>query len=130
MAALIPKLALWYDVDASEGAYIETGLDLRVPILPVANIYLGALAGWSAGQGVNGSEPSQLAHFQTDGLTHLDLSAAASFWVWKGFSLAPALHVQFGEDAATQRTGADDSADLKVWFALALSWAHELGASP
>ncbi|NIN71883.1 MAG: hypothetical protein GTO46_08135, partial [Gemmatimonadetes bacterium] len=42
--ALIPKVSLWYDIDAIEGAYVETSIDLRVPILPVAYMYIGALA--------------------------------------------------------------------------------------
>lgn len=127
--ALIPKLKIWYDLDAIEGAYIETSVDVRVPILPVAYMYLGALAGWSAGQAVSESAPSQPAYFEKDGLTHVDISAWASFRVGRGFSLAPELHVQINGDAATKRTLADDSAGAKVWFEIAASWAYDSGGS-
>jgi hypothetical protein len=125
--ALIPKVKLWYDIDAIEGAYVETSIDLRLPILPIAYMYIGALAGWSAGQAVRESAPSQPAYFEKDGLTHVDISTWASFQVGRGLSLAPELHIQINEDAATKRTPADDSAGVKVWFEIALSWAHDFG---
>jgi hypothetical protein len=109
--------------------YIETSIDIRVPILPVAYMYIGALAGWSAGQALSESAPSELGYFETDGLTHVDISVWSSFQVGRGLSLAPELHVQVNEDAATKRTLADDSAGVKVWFEIALSWAHDIGGS-
>lgn len=126
-AALIPRLAVWYDVGAIDGAYIETSVDLRVPILPMASMYIRALAGWSAGQGVSDSDPSRLANFAADGLTHVDFSVWGSYRIGKGLSLAPALHVQVNEDAATRSTNANDSRDVKVWFTVALSWSRDLG---
>jgi hypothetical protein len=125
--ALIPKVKFWYDIDAIEGAYIETSIDLRVPILPVAYLYIGALAGWSAGQAVQEAAPSQPVHFEQDGLTHVDISAWASFRLGRSLSLAPELHVQINEDPATKRTLADDSAGVKTWFEIAVSWAAEFG---
>ncbi|MGD2218221.1 MAG: hypothetical protein PVJ64_15795 [Gemmatimonadales bacterium] len=125
--ALIPKVSLWYDIDAIRGAYLETSVDLRVPVLPVAYMYVGALAGWSAGQAVRETAPSRTAYFETDGLTHVDISAWASFRVGRGLSVAPELHAQINEDAVTKRTLAVDSAAVKVWFRIALSWAHQFG---
>lgn len=128
MAVWFPKLAVWYDLGALEGAYVETSASLRLSILPMASLYLGALAGWSAGQATNDSDPSQPSYFESDGLTHVDLSTWGSYRIGRGFTLAPALHVQLNIDEATKRTRPSESQDVKVWFTIALSWSHELGA--
>ncbi len=72
----VPRVAVWIDVSRVRGAYIETSLDLRVPVLPsydpIIAAYLSALAGWSAGQEIDRQNPDQAAYFSGAGLTHLD----------------------------------------------------------
>jgi hypothetical protein len=128
---LKPKLKAWYDIDYTKGAYLEGSLDLRVPLLParlgaLRSLHLSALAGWSAGQETNESDPSEGAHFEKAGLTHVDLSAWSSFVVAPDWSIAAEFHFQINDDPATRRTGANPEAekDTKVWFALSVSWAH------
>ena len=127
---LSPKLAVWYDVDRVKGAYIETSATLQVPILPVGSIYLTGLAGWSAGQGASGTTGGESANFADDGLTHIDLSTWASFFVAEHLSVAAVFHFQFNVDDATRVTSADPrelDQETKAWIGLAVSWAHELG---
>ncbi len=131
---LKPKLAVWYDVERVKGAYIETSLDLRVPLLPLRlgplrSIHLSGLAGWSAGQESNEEEPSGGANFADPGLTHLDLSLWASFVLVDGLSMAPAFHFQVSQDESTRRTSldpADADRSTKVWFTLSVSWSHAI----
>lgn len=77
----VPRVTLWYDVDRIRGAYIETRVDLRVPVLPsydpVLALYLCTLAGWSVGQEVDENRPGQPAYFREAGLTHIDLGLEA-----------------------------------------------------
>jgi hypothetical protein len=127
-----PKLAVWYDVDNVDGAYLETSADLQVPFLPIASLYVTGLAGWSLGQDVSGGNPTT-GYFAEDGLTHVDLSAWTSFLIGGGFSIASALHVQFNRDASTKVTSAhadDSDRSTKVWFSLAVSWVHNLALAP
>lgn len=129
---LKPKLAVWYDVEDVKGAYIETGLDVRVPLLPLRlgplrSIHLSGLAGWSAGQESNEDEPSEGAYFADPGFTHLDLSLWASFVVINGLSMAPAFHFQVNRDESTRRTSleaADADRSTKLWFTLWVSWSY------
>lgn len=126
------KLAVWYDVDNVDGAYVETSADLQIPFVPVASLYVTGLAGWSLGQEVSGANPTT-GYFADDGLTHVDLSAWTSFRIGHGLSIASALHVQLNRDASTKLTSADPAdsdRSSKVWFSLALSWVHSLGVTP
>ncbi len=132
---LKPKLKAWYDIDYTKGAYLEGSLDLRVPLLParlaaLRSLHLTALAGWSAGQETNESNPSEGAHFAEAGLTHVDLSAWSSFVVAPDWSIAAEFHFQINDDPATKRSGAgfDSEKDTKVWFALFISWAHRFSS--
>jgi hypothetical protein len=42
--AFVPEVSVWYDVDKVDGAYVDTGLDYRVPTLPsrspILSLYL------------------------------------------------------------------------------------------
>lgn len=51
---VVSELSVWYDFDRVDGAYVETGGDLRVPTLPshspIISLYLTARTAWSIGQ--------------------------------------------------------------------------------
>jgi hypothetical protein len=48
-----------------------------VSAIPRFPVTVGALAEFSAGQGVNRSDAGEVANFADNGFTHLDLSATA-----------------------------------------------------
>ena len=134
-APLSPFVNLYYDVDKIKGAYFEGGVTHSLPASETVSIELGALAGLSAGQGVNDSDPTELANFFDDGFTHLDLSAGTSFSAGP-LSIAPTLHLIIGIDDATKITKFDDtgftpvSKDAKLWGGVSLGWSKALGPEP
>lgn len=133
---LTPKLGAWYDLDYSEGAYLEGSLDLRVPLLPLRlaalrSLHLTALAGWSIGQELSESNPSAGAHFDEAGLTHVDLSAWSSFVVALDWSVSAAFHFQISADPATKRVRGEPAAEseTKWWLSIVASWSHRFGSA-
>lgn len=132
---LSPFLNLYYDVDKIKGAYLEGGVSHSFPASEEVSIDLGALAGLSAGQGVNDSDPDEFANFIEDGFTHVDLSAGASFSAGP-ISIAPVLHLIIGIDDATKITKFDDTGlspvlnDTKLWGGVSLGWSKALGPEP
>jgi hypothetical protein len=134
-APLSPFVNLYYDVDKIKGAYIEGGASHSFPASEKVSIDLGALAGISAGQGVNDSDPDEFFNFVDDGFTHLDLSAGASFSAGP-LSIAPVLHLIIGIDDATKVTKFESdgltpvSKDAKLWGGVSLGWSKALGPEP
>lgn len=124
---LNPKLAAWYDVDKVKGLYLEGSVSHGIP-LGAATLTLGALGGYSAGQGAKAGEN---ANFADDGFTHLDLSAAVGFSAGP-ISITPSFHFVFNNDDATKitkftSTGVNQK-DTKIWGGVTLSWSKALGA--
>jgi hypothetical protein len=128
---LNPKVAAWYDVDKVKGAYFEGSISHTIqPPNQKFSIVLGALAGLSAGQGVNNSKPDESFNFADNGFTHLDLSAAVPFTAGP-LSINPVVHmVVTGDDATkfTSPTNLDKS--VKFWAGGTISWSKALGAAP
>lgn len=120
-----PKVSIYYDVDKIRGAYIEGGVSHGVPI-GAATLTLGALAGFSAGQEVNNSDPEELANFAESGLTHIDLSVAMAFSAGP-LSITPSVHLVHANDEFTKFTSLDKKHDVKVWGGVTISWAKALG---
>jgi hypothetical protein len=123
---LNPKLSVYYDVDKIKGAYIEGSISHGVP-LGAATLTVGALAGFSAGQEVNTSKPSELANFSESGHTHLDLSAAVGFSAGP-LSITPSLHLVHANDEFTKFTSINKKHDMKLWGGVTISWSKALGA--
>ena len=134
-APLSPFLNLYYDVDKVKGAYFEGGVSHSLPASENVSIDLGALAGVSAGQGVNDSDDTEFANFLDDGFTHVDLSAGTSFSAGP-LSISPVLHLIIGIDDATKVTKfeADGltpvSKDAKLWGGVTIGWSKLLGPEP
>jgi hypothetical protein len=129
---LNPKLAVWYDVDKIKGAYFEGSISHSIqPKDQPFSVTLGALAGFSAGQGINDDPTSDESfNFADDGFTHLDLSAAVPFATGP-LSISPAVHVVITGDDATKFTSPSDlDKDVKVWFGGTISWSKALGEAP
>jgi hypothetical protein len=132
-APLSPKLAVWYDVDKVKGAYFEGSISHSLPASEKVSVTLGALAGFSAGQGAKAGE---LNNFVDDGFTHLDLSAGVPFSAGL-LSFSPALHFVITGDENTKFTKKDpasltgfNSKDVKLWGGVTISWSRALGKAP
>ena len=129
---LSPKLSVYYDVDKIKGAYIEAGVSQGFSLTPALPLTLGALAGFSAGQEVNSSDPNELANFNESGLTHVDLSLSLPFSAGP-VSINPAFHFVILNDEFTKITKTTssppfvDQADTKIWFGATISWGHDFG---
>ncbi len=120
---LSPQVAAYYDVDKIKGLYLEGSIGYGIPLSESVSLSLGALAGLSAGQGVNDSDPSESANFSGNGLTHVDLSASTEFMAGP-FAISPALHVQFSGDEYTKfNKPSKPDESVKLWFGVTLSWA-------
>lgn len=126
---LAPKLAAWYDVDKVKGAYLEASVGQAVSAIPGFPITFGALAGFSAGQGVNSSDPTQVANFADDGFTHLDLSATGALAAGP-VTIAPTVHFYVLHDEFTKVTRPGRTRDVKAWAGLTLTWSRPLTSVP
>ncbi len=127
---LVPRIALWVDVSRVRGAYFETSLDLRVPVLPsyepVIAAYLSALAGWSAGQEINRQSPDEAAYFGDAGLTHLDFGLDVAVGRNQRY-VTLELHVLAAQDGGA-RAEPGTSRNASWWLGLGFSDSVVLGA--
>jgi len=126
---LAPKLAAWYDVDKVKGAYLEASVSQPVSVIAKFPVTLGALAGFSAGQGVNASDPTQVANFAGNGFTHLDLSASGALAAGP-VTIAPTAHFYILNDAFTKVTRLGTTRDVKAWAGVTLTWTRPLATVP
>jgi Bacterial protein of unknown function (Gcw_chp) len=131
---LAPKIAMWYDIDKIKGAYFEGSISHDFAASEKVAVTLGALAGFSAGQGVS-DNLDESANFIDDGFTHLDLSAAVPFSAGP-LSITPAVHFVVTGDEITkvtkfnETTGLPNRKDVKVWFGGTIGWSRGFGATP
>lgn len=126
---LSPKLAAWYDVDKVDGLYLEGSIAQPLVAIPRFPVTLGALAGFSAGQGVNESDPAEIANFEGNGLTHVDLSATGALAVGP-VTVSPTLHVLILNDEFARVTKPGVTNDVKAWGGLTLTWSKALTNAP
>ena len=119
---LNPKLAVYYDVDKVNGAYLEGTVSHAVP-LGGMSLNLGALAGFSAGQAESAED---INNFAENGFTHLDLSAGMPIPAG-GLSITPVLHFLVNGDAVTKITSPTDESDVKLWGGVTIGWSRALG---
>jgi hypothetical protein len=128
---LSPELSIYYDVDKIKGAYFEAGVSHSLAASEKVSIDLGAIAGFSAGQGVPDDPLSdESSNFEGDGFTHLDLSAGVPFTAG-AVSITPALHFVINGDERTKITSPSDlDKDTKLWGGVTLSWSKALGPEP
>jgi hypothetical protein len=126
---LVPKLAAWYDVDKVKGFYLEGSVAQSVAGIPGFPLTFGALAGFSAGQGVNQDDPSEIANFADDGLTHVDLSASGALSAGP-VTISPTVHLLLLNDEFTQITKPGTTKDAKAWAGVTLTWSKALTETP
>ena len=117
----------WHDVDRIRGSYVETGLDLRVPVLPsrhpIVGLYLVSLAGWSLGQETDRAKPEEPAYFSASGLTHVDLGLDVRVGGELRY-LSTEIHVVFRPDSGAR--GSANSGEA-WWLGVGASDAWILG---
>jgi hypothetical protein len=126
---LAPKVAAFLDVAKVKGLYVETSLAQTVSGIKGFPITFGALAGWSAGQGVNADELTEIANFAEDGLTHLDLSATGALAAGP-ITLAPTAHLVIPSNEFAKVTRPGVTHDVKGWLGLTLTWSKPLTPAP
>jgi hypothetical protein len=121
---LNPKLAIYYDFDKVNGAYLEGSVSHAVP-LGGTSLNLGALAGLSAGQAESAEDVN---NFAENGFTHLDLSAGVPISAGL-LSVTPVVHFLINGDQATRITSPSDDSDVKLWGGVTISWSRALGVT-
>lgn len=121
---LAPSLAAYYDFVRVRGTYVEGALHHTVPASKRVAVTLGAAAGLSAGQG---TDPAgrQTAYFAGSGLTHVDLSAVAT-WTAGAMTVAPSIHGLLLRDPATRLTAPDERHAYRVLLGVSVGWARAL----
>jgi hypothetical protein len=125
VSPLSPKLSAWYDVDKVDGLYLEGSLSQTVAGIPGLPITLGALAGFSAGQGINQADPAEIANFGKNTLTHVDLSATGALGVGPVI-VSPTVHLLILNDDFARITKPGVAKDAKAWAGVSLSWSKAL----
>jgi hypothetical protein len=126
---LSPKLAAWYDVDKVKGLYLEGSIAQTVAGIPGFPVTVGALAGFSASQGVNESDATEIANFARNTLTHVDLSATGALSAGP-VTVSPTLHFLILNDDFAQITKPGVSRDAKAWAGVTLTWSKALTGAP
>lgn len=128
---LSPQLSIYYDVDKIKGAYIEGSVSHSLAASEKVSIDLGALAGFSAGQGIPDDPLSdESSNFDGDGFTHLDLSAGVPFTAGV-FSITPVLHLVITGDERTKISSPSNfDKGAKLWGGVSLSWSNESEEEP
>ncbi|MGZ8756195.1 MAG: hypothetical protein ACXW15_13520, partial [Acidimicrobiia bacterium] len=122
---LSPELSIYYDVDKIKGAYFEGSVSHSLAASENVSIDLGALAGFSAGQGIS-DDPDESSNFDDDGFTHLELSAGVPFTAGI-FSITPVLHLVITGDERTKITSPTNfDTGAKLWGGVSFSWSNEV----
>ncbi|WP_284351982.1 TorF family putative porin [Roseisolibacter agri] len=122
--ALAPSLAAYHDVGQVRGTYVEGALRHVVPAGERLSIALGSVVGVNLGQGPDAAG-TQTAYFAARGLTHVDLSAAAT-WTTGATTITPSVHAMLVRDAATRLTAPGEQHRSKLTAGIALGWARTL----
>ena len=112
-------------MDKVKGLYIEGSVSHSVPLSPAFSLTLGALAGYSAGQGVNANDPS--FNFRKNDLTHIDLSASTDLTLGP-LSVTPQFHFVINNDDFTKFKAPNNAnAGTNIWFGAVVSWSKDTG---
>ena len=126
---MVPQFTAYVDVDQVQGLYLESALAVHIlqlsRRLPVI-LYLNTLLGFSVLEGPNDNDGSEIALFQKESFTHLDLSLAFNVILSRRhaltFDVEPHFELKF--DDATRPTGPDpdDVHHQQVWVTMAFSF--------
>jgi uncharacterized protein (TIGR02001 family) len=92
-APFAPSLIVRKDIDAVGGFYAEAGLSQAVPLSPSRSLTLAGVAGFSSGQ----TDDGDLAWYDSNGLTHVQVTASTGFGLG-GFTVTPSVGFVHGVD--------------------------------
>ena len=126
---LSPRIAGWYDVDKVKGLYLEGSVSQPISGIEGFPITLGALAGFSASQGVNTEDPAEIANFGENTLTHVDLAATGALSVGP-VTVSPTVHLLLLNDDFARITKPGVVRDAKAWAGVSLTWSKALTGGP
>jgi uncharacterized protein Gcw-chp len=131
---LAPELAVWYDIDKIDGAYIQASVAHSVPLNETLSLDLGAAAGFSAGQDAElddfGEPQADFFNFAENGLTHIDVSAGLPFAAG-ALAITPVVHFQISSDEAAKfNSPSNPDEDIKIWGGVSIGWSKTLGEAP
>jgi hypothetical protein len=126
---LVPQVTAYLDVDQVRGLYLEGALaahlvqfSRRLPII----LYFNTLLGFSVFEGPDNDDPQEVALFQDESFTHLDLSLALNIVLSRKHAVTVDLepHLEAKFDQATRRTGpgAGDVHQQQFWVTMAFSF--------
>jgi hypothetical protein len=121
---LAPSIAVWCDVGAVRGAYLEGSISAEQQVLRLP-VHLAFTGGLNAGQG---PEEGRQAYFVTTGLSHVEFSATTVHQLGS-VSIAPSVHVIRGFDPLAQVVSPTASRGVKLWIGTTLSWTSAVEAS-
>lgn len=121
-----PKVNIYYDVDEVKGLYAEAGIGYTAEMDESFSATFGALVGYNEGQSAEDAGDDEVANFFEDGVTHWDLSAAAT-WSFGNVSLTPQIHYIACKDEFTKINAPDDESGHKVWGGVAFAWSNTWG---
>lgn len=127
---MVPQFTAYVDVHRVKGLYLEGALAVHIlqfsRQLPVI-LYLNSVLGFSVLEGPNGDDPLEIARFQKESFTHLDISLSLNAVISRKhavtFDLEPHLELKF--DEATRRIGPgldDQSRHQQFWMSMAFSF--------
>lgn len=127
---LVPQFTAYADVHRVKGLYLEGSLAAHILQfsrgLPVI-LYLNSVLGFSVLEGPDPDDPLEIARFQEESFTHLDLSLSLNAVISRKhavtFDLEPHFELKF--DEATRVTGPDlesQSRRQQFWMTMAFSF--------
>lgn len=125
---MVPQFTAYVDVDRVEGLYLESALAVHIlqlsQQLPVI-LYFNTVLGFSVLQGPDDDDPAEVALFQEETFTHLDLSLALNVVLSRKhaitFDVEPHFEAKF--DDATRRTGPGGGLHhQQFWLTMAFSF--------
>jgi hypothetical protein len=126
---LVPQVTAYVDVDEVRGLYLESALAVhilqlsrRLPLI----LYLNTLLGFSVFEGPNDDDPAEIALFQKESFTHLDLSVALNAVLSRkhAITLDVEPHFELKFDDATRQTGPGSTSPKRqqFWITMAFSF--------
>lgn len=112
-----PRIGLGYDVGGVEGAWAEVGLAPRFAVTRGIDLVLDAEAGWAFNQRADSGAP-QLAFYEWDGFTHLEVGVALDLLL-AGLTVSPSLDLAWLRPPLLDPLAPQGARASREWFARA-----------
>jgi hypothetical protein len=125
---MVPQFTAYVDVDRVKGLYLESALAVhivqlsrRLPII----LYFNTLLGFSVLEGPNDESPDQIALFQDESFTHLDLSLSLNGVISRKHAITVDVepHLELKFDEAARLTGPNPLSPKRQQFWLTMAFS-------